>query len=204
MKYTLLIIFVIGFIGCQPNKQLDIKALTSELDSIYQIDQKYRIELNDVEMNTPEFSELYKKMITVDTSNQRRIIEIINEIGGYPGKSLVGEDASKTAFYVLQHSNDSIQEKYYDMIIEAAQNNELERKLAAMYQDRYLMRKGQNQIYGTQIRTEYQTDSISGERIANTFVWPIADTTKIDSIRLTYGMQPLEEYLARFGLSRWN
>jgi hypothetical protein len=36
-----------------------------------------------------------------------------------------------------------------------------------------------------------------------TFIWPIADTTKIDSIRMSNGLGSLEEYVNNFGLTRW-
>ena len=183
------------------------EALTHELDSILQRDQQYRMEMRAVQetfgWNSPEMSALWVKMNAVDSSNLRRVTEIIEEVGGYPGKSLVGHSASKAAFYVLQHAPDSVQENFYELIIQAAKNNELDKRLAAMYQDRYLMHKGEPQIYGTQIRTEYKTNSTTGERVDSSFVWPIADTTNIDSARMWNGMGPLEEYLNRVDLSRW-
>ena len=72
-----------------------------------------------------------------------------------------------------------------------------------MYQDRYLMHRGEPQIYGTQLRSEFKIDSMSGAQTERTFVWPIADTTDIDSIRMWNGLGLLEEYLNRFGVSRW-
>ena len=194
-------------LGCAPDKVVNYERLTNELDSIFIIDQKYRAEMQSVQQefgwNSPEMSELWIKQNKIDSSNLRRVVEIINEIDGYPGKSLVGYSASKTTFYVLQHAPDSVQEQYYEMIIEAAKSNELDKSLAAMYQDRYLMHKDKPQIYGTQIRKEYETDSLTGEKIERTFVWPIADTTNIDSLRMWNGLGNLEEYLNNFSISRW-
>lgn len=184
-------------------KVVDYEQLTNELDSILILDQKYRYEMEELTWNTSEWSQLSIKQAKIDSSNVIRIVEIINQIDGYPGKSLVGKSASESAFYVLQHAPDSIQELFYEMIIDAANNSELDKRLAALYQDRYLMHKGEPQIFGTQVRMEFETDSLTGEQIEVTFVWPIADTVNIDSLRMSVGLGNLEEYLGNFGVSRW-
>ncbi|WOK07792.1 DUF6624 domain-containing protein [Imperialibacter roseus] len=206
-RYFLLIASVSFILGCQPKPSFDKEKLTVELDSILEIDQRYRKELLAIEetggRNSPKAKEVIKKIWQADSSNVRRIVEIIDMVGGYPGESMVGGSAGRATFYVLQHAPDSIQDKYYDLIIDAASRNELKKSLAAMYQDRYLMHRGEPQIYGTQVRTEYKTDPTTGMRFDSTYVWPLADTTNIDSIRTLSGMGPLEEYLNQFGVSRW-
>lgn len=206
MKYISLLAILV-LLGCDRPKAIDTATLAIELDSIMKEDQKYRSLMQTVQQkhgwNSPEMDTLWKHQEQTDESNLKRIREIIHLTGGYPGKTLVGSSASEAAFYVLQHAPDSIQEQYYDMIVEAARQDELNKRLAAMYQDRYLMHRGEDQIFGTQIRTEFKTDSLTGERIDKTFLWPIADTTRIDSLRMHHGMMPLEDYLRRFGLSRW-
>ena len=208
MQKLIFLSILITLFGCGSDiseksvKIVNYELLTNELDSILILDQKYRYEMEQMTWNTPEWSELYIKQAKIDSSNVIGIVEIINEIDGYPGKSLVGKPASKSAFYVLQHASDSIQELYYEMIIEAAKNSELDKGLAAKYQDRYLMHKGEPQIFGTQVRTEFETDSITGEQNEVTFVWPIADTANIDSLRMSVGLENLEEYLSNFGVSR--
>jgi len=200
-------LLLILVIGCKQKPTINTDELAKELDSIMVVDQKYRAQMQGVQQeygwNSPEMTELWKKQSEIDESNLKRILEIIDLVDGYPGKSLVGNSSSKVTFYVLQHSPDSIQEKYYDLIIKAAEENELDKRLAAMYQDRYLMHRGEPQIFGTQIRSEYETDSLTGERTERTFVWQIADTTNIDSVRMWNGLGPLEDYLNGFGISRW-
>lgn len=200
-------LFILLSFSCSQQQAINTEELARELDSIMVLDQIYRAEMQEVlhefGLDSPEMGEIWQKQNEIDQSNLKRILEIIETVEGYPGKSMVGISASSTAFYVLQHASDSIQQQYYDLIIKAAEENELDKSLAAMYQDRYLMHRGEPQIYGTQLRLEYETDSLTGERIQRTFVWPVADTTNIDSLRMRNGLGPLEEYLNSFGISRW-
>jgi hypothetical protein len=198
---------MVVFCACNKRQTIDYDALSLELDSIFHVDQKFRNELTEMrksyDWDAPELDAIKTQLRNADSSNLARIIAIIKQTGGYPGKSKVGHPANETAFYVLQHAPDSIQETYYDLIIQAGKDKELNAGLVAMYQDRYLMYQNKPQIFGTQIRIDHLTDSLSGEKIITHRLWPIADTTKIDSIRMWNGLGPLEEYLNYFGISRW-
>ncbi|MBR08078.1 MAG: hypothetical protein CMP48_10355 [Rickettsiales bacterium] len=205
--HKLLPLLLLLLFSCEQKPTINKEKLAKELDSIMIVDQQYRSQIQDAQQaygwDSPEMQELLQKQNELDESNLKRIQEIIDLVDGYPGKSLVGISSSKVAFFVLQHAPDSIQEQYYDLIIQAASEGELDKRLAAMYQDRYLMYRGDPQLFGTQIRTEYELDSITGERIESTYLWPISDTTNIDSVRMWNGLGPLEEYLNGFGISRW-
>ncbi|WP_071397265.1 DUF6624 domain-containing protein [Flammeovirga pacifica] len=203
-KLILFLSIIILGTSCTLTTNVNSEALSAELDSIYYLDQKYRKQLlNTYEIDSSEMKFLWSKQNELDQKNLKRIQEIIDTIGGYPGKSLVGNTSSKTAFFVLQHAPDSIQNEYYEMIIQAGKDRELSLNLVALYQDRYLMQTGQPQIYGSQILMTKEIDSVSGKMVEVTKLWPIADTTNIDSLRLWNGMGPLEEYLNAFELSRW-
>ncbi|MBB3701354.1 hypothetical protein KMW28_26545 [Flammeovirga yaeyamensis] len=198
--YFLLIVLT----SCQVQQKINTEALTAELDSIYYLDQKYRNQLlNTYEIDSTEIKALWNKQNAIDQKNLKRVIDIIDTVGEFPGKSLVGNKGSKAVFYVLQHAPDSIQNKYYDMIIQAGEDQELSKNLVCMYQDRYLMQNGKPQIYGSQIQIVKELDPQSGELVEVTKLWPIADTTSIDSLRMWNGFGPLEDYLNAFGLSRW-
>lgn len=205
--FSLLVLITLGCQHQPETNKIDKERLSKELDSIMIEDQRYRSEMQNMQMtggwNTSKMQELWQKQSEIDESNLSRIIEIIDQVGGYPGKSLVGYRTGRVTFYVLQHAPDSIQEQYYDFILQAATENELDKNLAAMYQDRYLMHRGEPQIFGSQIRVEQKMDSLSGKSIEKKYLWPIADTTNIDSLRMWNGLGPLEEYLKLYGISRW-
>ena len=194
--------------GCQTNTVAPNRALAVKLDSIYKLDQSYRRKMMALAkvkgFSSPEVQALARKQRTVDSTNLKFVGNIIDSLSHYPGRSLVGDSLKDAAFYVLQHAPDSLQAKYYPLILEADQRNEISKSAFAKYQDRYLVHKNQPQVFGTQLMTLFLKDPLSGERRDSTFLKPIRDTNNIDSLRAVYGLQPLEEYLNRFDLSRWN
>lgn len=210
MKSICLIIVIIFIQSCQmqPIEKLDPAKIKMELDSIMVLDQMYRNELNglfqDYGYESSEFQNVFKKQEKIDSTNLIYVENLIATYGKYPGNSLVGHSTGKVAFFVLQHASDTIQSKYLDLILEASKNKELNKRYVAMFHDRYLVYKGESQIYGTQIRVKETTDSISGKTENISYCYPIRDTVKIDSLRLWNGLLDLEGYLNSFGLSRWD
>lgn len=155
-----------------PNLNFKLK---KQLDSIMVLDQKYRKDFSP---------ETMRDMIQQDSLNIAEVENILAK-HGYPGKSLVGEETSKVAWLVIQHSNKI--DKYLPLIKEASSKNELRKKYAAMMEDRHLMENGKEQIFGTQGKT-YFNDSIK-------FIWPIKDPETVNQRRKEAGFEDtVEEY----------
>jgi len=207
MKNHLIVLLFIT-IACNSKPALDAEKIKVELDSIMVQDQLHRSELSalytELGSESEEFQTVLEKQMVIDSSNLVYILDLINSYGKYPGKSLVGIKSGEVAFYILQHSPDSIQNKHLQTILNAAKEGELSKRLAAMFHDRYLLQNDQPQIYGSQIGTREVFDSFSGQIIREKFLHPIADTNKIDSLRLWNGLSPLEDYLNSYGISRWD
>lgn len=170
--------------------------LKSQLDSIQLLDQKYRslmslspeelkIKGEEMGMDASEYSgDLWSKQTAIDSSNLAFIEKIFNT-RGYPGKSMVGENSSTTAWYVLQHSNKIPQ--YFSLIKKAGDNGELPHRMVAMMEDRYLMQQGKPQVYGTQGK------KYDDERGA--FIWPITNPEEVNERRMNAGFSStIEEY----------
>ena len=149
--------------------QLDVEKIKMELDSIMELDQVHRSELQvlfkEGKQGTEEFESLVEKQIKIDSSNLIYVEDLIQRYGSYPGNSFVGHSRGDVAFFVLQHAHDSIHTKYIDLILRAGENNELKKNAVAMFHDRYLLRQGKPQIYGTQVGRKKTIDSITGEEI---------------------------------------
>ncbi|MBX2829233.1 MAG: DoxX family protein [Flavobacteriaceae bacterium] len=182
--------------GAMPNLDFDLK---HSLDSIYVLDQRYRSLLYTDSMEERAkmakeagFEEedyntmaLWHKQETIDSTNIAFVSKLFDE-KGYPGKSVVGEETEKVAWYVLQHSNQI--PKYIDLIKKAGEEGELSARLVAMMEDRYLMGKGEPQIYGTQGQT------IDGK----SYIWPIADPENVNARRASVGItESVEDYAKR-------
>ncbi len=119
-----------------------------------------------------------------DSVNTIYITELIDKMG-YPGKSIVGDQAS-TAFLVIQHADIEVQEKYLPILREAADADELSWSSLALLIDRIEMRNDRPQIYGSQV----QRDEETGEH----FFALIKDPHNIDSIRAKVGLGPIQAY----------
>lgn len=107
-------------------------------------------------------------------------------------KSKVGSSLEATAFLVVQHAELPVQEKYFGLLESAAKAGELEMSSFALLVDRIRMRKGEKQLYGSQV-TDPDGDGI----------WqlhPIEDEARVNQRRAEIGMEPLEDYAHRFGI----
>jgi hypothetical protein len=165
-------------------------ALARSMDSIHAADQAPR-KLFSTPLNrdsiakarniSPDeiYTVLAAEMVQIDSANMRFIDSVI-KIYGYPGKSLVGENASYAAWSVIQHSNRI--DEFMPMLKEAADKGELDFQFYAMTLDRQLMYKRQEQIYGTQ---GSMVTLKGGEK--GMIIWPIKDPEGVDERRKKAG-----------------
>ena len=163
--------------------------LMKEFETIQYEDQRYRREMRGVEekygWDSPQMDSLWILQNNADSLNTLRITELIDE-KGYPGKSMVGDGFASTAFLVIQHADLETQEKYLPVITKAADEGEVRWSSVALLVDRVNMRNGKPQIYGSQVNRNPDTEEYYFSRIAEPY--------KIDSIRATVGLGPLQSY----------
>jgi len=104
--------------------------------------------------DSDELDALWRKINFTDSMNTIQL-RLIVSLYGWPGKSLVGTNGSRSAFLILQHSDmdTTIQEEFLPIITQAAQNSECEWQYVAYLTDRILVfKKEEKQKYGTQLR----------------------------------------------------
>jgi tetratricopeptide (TPR) repeat protein len=171
------------------------KPLKRELEQIQIEDQKYRLMIDSVQKNfgmkSVQLESLWAVINRRDEKNRKRVIEIVDQYG-WPGKSLVGETGNLAAFLVIQHSDLKTQGKYLPLFREAVKKGEADAGQLALLEDRVLVGNGKKQIYGTQLRTNYET----GE----TTLYEIEDEKNVDKRRAEVGLPPLAQYVKRFGI----
>ena len=177
------------------------KALEAELIKMGADDQKYRgvIEAEALKMASAgtakasaEFVAAVKSQDEIDARNMVRLEEVIKQ-HGWPGKSLVGNEASQAAFLILQHTDLTRQQKYLPLLKKAARKGDARPADVAMLEDRILVGRGKKQIYGTQVRSGPDT----GGKLV---LAPIEDEEHVDKRRASVGLMPLKDYLKHFGI----
>ncbi|OON65590.1 DUF6624 domain-containing protein [Hymenobacter sp. CRA2] len=168
--------------------------LKKELQEIYATDQGVRGKIDSVQRNfgqkSPQWDALMSEMRAIDERNTKRVTEIIDQYG-WPGKALVGRMGSLTAFLVIQHADLAVQEKYFDVLKQAAARGDIAPGNFALLQDRVLLRRGKSQIYGSQV--------VGNPSTGKPEFAPIEDEAHVDERRAAVGLGPLAEYAKNFG-----
>jgi len=143
-------------------------------------------------LSSAEYQGVRERGLRLDEAHAMRLEEIIEE-HGWPGRGLVGESASKGAFLVLQHAGSAMRRKYVPLVREATRLGDLAPTLLPLLEDRLLMEADRPQLYGTQI-----IRGASGDAELR----PVDDPARVDQRRAAVGLEPLDEYLGRFGIER--
>ncbi|PKP07837.1 MAG: hypothetical protein CVU08_15895 [Bacteroidetes bacterium HGW-Bacteroidetes-3] len=152
------------------------------LEVMYDKDQNIRKLIYDsMETNPNENSKYVTQMISIDRDNLSVLIPILDTYGWIP-QSEIGVKAGSALFYVIQHSNIELMNKYFPQLDSLSKIGEADRGQAAFMQDRLLMWKGFKQIYGTQATTSLRTDK-------SLVIWPIMEPDKVDSLRRSIGFE---------------
>lgn len=188
--------------------------LKHELDSLFALDQLYRLALFDPSHSYThlldslarahrvpvghEIESLSALMVKTDSSDMKRVQAIIQQYG-YPGKTLVGTPTNETAFFIIQHSTRIGQ--YLPLIKQAAEHGELPFRLYAMMVDRHLMETQKAQVYGTQGYGFGTVNKVTGKLEPHTFIWPTQDPKHVNERRQRAGFDlTVEQNAQRLGI----
>jgi len=120
----------------------------------------------------------------------RTLTHIIDNYG-WLGKSRVGDKANQAIWLIVQHAELNLQERYLPLLVESVQQGESEGWHLAYLQDRILMYKEQDQLYGTQ--------SLWDDSLQKFKIYPIADIENVNQRRLELGLDSIEVYAATHG-----
>jgi hypothetical protein len=126
------------------------------------------------------------RMAAVDSANTMWLKGVV-ERRGWPGRSLVGAEASNAAFLIVQHAvqDSAFQARALALMEHGVAAGEVAGSDVAMLADRVAVHRGQPQRYGTQAKL------LNGRIILE----PIADSAHVDQRRAALGLLPLREYV---------
>ena len=156
-------------------------------------DEDQRIRHLTSERAEPETGRLPDELSTewqvIDSGNTRWLGDLLVS-RGWPGRTLVGEEAARAAFLLAQHADrDPVQQRaFLDALRGAVEQGEASRAHLAFLEDRVRVNAGQPQIYGTQF------EGVAGATLRP---HPIQDPQGLDARRAQAGLEPFADYQAR-------
>nr|WP_294896331.1 DUF6624 domain-containing protein [uncultured Pedobacter sp.] len=172
------------------------EALTEQLDTVLQDDQKYRLQMDSFEKkfgwNSVEMKKIIKTISEKDSMNIIKIKRILDNYG-WLGSDVIGQSGNGTLFLVIQHADQHTQEKYLPMMREAVKQGKAEAAGLALLEDRVAIRQGKKQIYGSQIRRNDKTGKY--------YVLPLENPEDVDQRRSEINLSPISEYVKRWGIN---
>jgi hypothetical protein len=126
------------------------------------------------------------RMAGIDSANTTWLKAVVAR-RGWPGRSLVGTEASNAAFLIVQHAvhDSAFQAQALSLMERGVPTGEVRGADVAMLADRVAVHRGEPQRYGTQAKL------LNGRLVID----PIADSAHVDERRAALGMPPLAEYL---------
>lgn len=153
-------------------------------------DQAVRNKMTTVFRSGGEVSpELSEEVAEVDKSNRDRL-KVIVAVHGWPTYDMVGTEASRAAWLIVQHSDRDVafQKKCLALMELLVEKNQVGKSDFAYLWDRVAVNSGKNQRYGTQIEKK------DGK-------WqpkPVEDPQNLDKRRAELGLSPMSYYLKMF------
>lgn len=163
-------------------------ALANQMDSLYQEDQKCRMELAKLmkKKASKESLDSIKAIIQEkDRLNLVFVTQLIDKQGWLTPQD-IGFQGVQTLFLIIQHADLQTQKKYYPLILQAEKEGNMLSSNVALLEDRIAVREGRPQTYGSQ---GYYDSSKK-----KTFIYPLVDAQNLDQLRKSRGLGPMHEY----------
>lgn len=171
--------------------------LDSLLQTVHDRDQAVRMEVIRLSQQTPPQADslmaAYARMEETDAANQRIVSELLDR-GGWPEG--ISDESGEALWLVIDHADLAMQKRYMPLIEEQVRAGKVSKSNYATLLDRMLMREGLPQRYGTQTVSHTRLvvgDSARVESVG--YVWPVEHPERIDSLRATVGLGPIDEYV---------
>lgn len=170
-------------------KDLDLD-LVNILNTVYDSDQGLRLQIGEITQEFGNDSEEMKAhwdlIREADSINELKVIKILKE-RGWLGPKVITDKGNLTLFLVIQHAALATQEKYLPMMREAVVLGNANGANLALLEDRIAMRNGKQQVYGSQIRRDPETNKY--------YVYPVIEPEKVNERRAEVGLGAIETYV---------
>ncbi|MTI40254.1 DUF6624 domain-containing protein [Fulvivirga lutimaris] len=189
----LLLLFLLCFLSCSSSTE---KNQFDGEDSI----QTYAVDCDQVRIYLEEAlrtdqgvrnGEIAISMEEVDEANQALFYSIM-QCCGADKIIFAGEQATQAAFLITQHAPLEFQLAFVNLFKDWSKEGIISPSTFVLMVDRIRLRQGKTQLYGTQV----VTDKSGVSKLS-----PVDDLEKVRARRDSLYMEPLEDYVARFGVT---
>ncbi len=191
----LLVLFVTLF-ACNNKKSAHSSAAQTDslLCELHERDQQIRHELMKVQRAfiAEQRAELVDSIVMLVEEEERTdslnrvVVDSLLQNGWPEGLS---EQSNQTIWLIIDHGDVEYQERYLPLIEQQAMRGIISLANYATLSDRVNVRRQRPQRYGT------QTGYIQRDGETFTYVYPIEDIAKLDSLRLSVGLDSMHIYL---------
>ncbi|MGW0733165.1 DUF6624 domain-containing protein [Streptomyces sp. NPDC002851] len=165
----------------------DLAALAEELTEMAAADHRSSVHAN----STDPAEQLAWRRLTARHGD--RLDELMDE-HGWPTAERVGEEAARAAWLIAQHADRQldVQRRALQLMQRAVSAGSARSRELAFLRDRTLVNEGRKQIYGTQI---------AGLKDGAPVPWPCEEPERMDELRAEVGIEPFDEYVAKFSMT---
>ncbi|GAA2729020.1 DUF6624 domain-containing protein [Streptomyces nogalater] len=164
----------------------DVAALAEELTAMAAADHLCSAQANS---DDPAEQLAWRRLTARHGDRLRQIMEEY----GWPTADKVGEEAARAAWLIAQHADRQldVQRRALELMRQAVSAGAAGRRELAFLHDRTRVNEGREQTYGTQI---------AGVRGGQPVPWPCEEPERVDELRAQAGIEPFDEYVARFAM----
>lgn len=158
-------------------------SLVKVIKEMYNDFYKWNDSITYITRNYGKATAQYQRIKKIEATNDSSIfsrMELITKKYGYPSKEMVGEEYT-TLFFLISSYGIEIKDKYYDLIVEAAQKNILEKKDVSFFVDKVKVAHKLPQVYGTQM--VYKANDV--------LYYPIENKELVNNKRKEVGLEEL-------------
>ena len=171
-------------------READMRAkIDSILCDIGRKDQAVRVDWAKMATGSVTKEEAIEYALKLDETDSTNLASVSRILDTYGWPSGLSDAANKAIFLVIDHSDLNIMNKYIGLFRDAVEKGYLSMNDLVTMEDRMLMNAGKPQKYGTQAYSLVE----DGKTVI--YIWPVEDPDKLDALRKSVGLMPIEDYL---------
>ena len=171
-------------------RETDMRAkIDSLLCDIGRKDQAVRADWAKMATGSVTQEEAIEYALKLDETDSTNLASVSRILDTYGWPSGLSDEANQAIFLVIDHSGLKTMNKYIGLFRDAVEKGYIQMNDLVTMEDRMLMNSRKPQKYGTQAYSLVE----DGKTVI--YIWPVEDPDKLDALRKSVGLMPIEDYL---------